>query len=111
MNDETKPKRYDREFKADAVRLVLNGGRSIRQAATDLGMNHWTLRDWCRAEQWTRKQAMANEEEPVPEDESAKERLKRLERENARLRRQNSQLMEDREILKKAAAFFAKENE
>jgi transposase-like protein len=48
---------------------------------------------------------------PAPKEETAEQRLSRLERENERLRRENELLRMDREILKKAAAFFAKESE
>jgi transposase len=47
----------------------------------------------------------------APKDETAEHRAARLERENARLRKEIDQLRMDREILKKAAAFFAKESE
>lgn len=41
-------KQYTPEFRADAVSLVHRGDRSLRQVAEDLGINHWTLREWFR---------------------------------------------------------------
>ena len=84
--------------------------------AARLGLNHWTLRGWYReavAKKKTkpapppRKGATA----AVPADETAEERLARLEQENARLRKRVEDLETDRAILKRAAAFFAREGE
>jgi len=86
------------------------GDRTIRQVAADLGVSHWTLRDWLR-----RKEAAQMSKRAQPEQISAKETLEqkaaRLEREVDRLSKENERLQMDREILKKAAAFFAKESE
>ena len=105
-----KTKTYTGQFRADAVAMCERGDRSIRQVAADLGVNHWTLRDWVRrkeAEQMARK----GPREQVPEKETLEQKTARLEREVARLTTENERLQMDREILKKAAAFFAKESE
>jgi transposase len=87
---------YSREFKEEAVRLVVHSGKSLPQIAADLGVNNWTLRDWVRAY----RAQVAREAPPRPET---------LEEENRRLKRENSILRQERDILKKAAAYFAKE--
>jgi transposase len=99
---------YTDEFRDDAVSLALRGDRTIRAVADDLGVNHWTLRDWVKAERMKRKKRAPT---TASKPETVDERLARLERENAKLLRENERLKEDREILKKAAAFFAKESE
>jgi len=89
-----KPRRYNREFKLSAVRLVVEQGYSVVEAAKSLGVDDKTVRDWMAKYE--------GEVAPAPTGEAAlKQQLQRLKQENARL------LME-REILKKAAAFFAK---
>ncbi len=86
---------YPPEFKAEAVRLYKESGKSLQEIATDLGVSSNSLRDWVN-----RSKLGRNERAALSQDE--REELKRLQRENRILR-------EEREILKKAAAFFAKE--
>jgi transposase len=75
--------------------------------AADLGIPDKTLRYWHEMAKRRKKGPPA-----IPRaGESAAQRLERLERENAQLRRENEELKMDRAILKKAAAFFAKESE
>jgi transposase len=107
------PKTYTPEFRADALALLHRSDRSIPAVAADLGINHWTLRGWYKQEQMAKRSKKATKIPALAgsKDETAEERLARLERENARLRQENDQLRQDREILKKAAAFFAKESE
>jgi len=73
------------------------GDRSLTQVARDLGISASLLQNW--------KQRMLEENEDL-----AGSRTETMEQENRRLRRENASLREDREILKKAAAFFAKES-
>ena len=89
--------RYTEEFKVEAVQLARSSPeRSIRQLAYELGIADQTLRNWIKQAQIDR-----GEREELTTEE--REELRRLRRENRILR-------EGREILKKAAAFFAKED-
>ena len=88
---------YTPEFRADAVRLVAQSGKSLRQVAADLGLATESLRRWV---QHARIAAGRGPEGALTTAEQ--EELRRLRREVATLRM-------EREILKKAAAFFAKE--
>jgi transposase len=92
-----RPRRqFDHEFKAHAVRLVLEDGRSAGMVARDLDLTESALRRWV-------DQAQADRT-------AGKTGLTTAEREElARLRKENRVLREEREILKKAAAFFATE--
>ena len=104
---------YSDEFKADAVNLVRRGDRSMNQVARDLGVNHWTLRDWYRNQEMAKRRKRGSGG-VAPADrttESPQQRIERLERENKRLQKEVDSLRMDRAILKKAAAFFAKESE
>lgn len=95
-------KNYPPQFKADAVALYQSRpGATIRQIAADLGINPETLRNWVRAAGASRprgRRAEVTAEPPVP-----------LEAENAALRRKIRELEEEREILRKAAKYFAGE--
>jgi len=86
------------EFKEQAVRLVGEKKKSIRAIAEDLGISLSALARWVR-------EAGADEQAGL-----APGGHKALEEENRRLRRELEQVKEEREILKKAAAFFAKES-
>jgi transposase len=90
----TKPP-YPPQFRIEAVRLALESGKPLRQIAEDLGVSLESLRKWVK-----QTQIDAGEREGLTTSE--REELRRLRRENRILR-------EEREILKKAAAFFAKE--
>ena len=97
---DSKPRRTRRNFtddyKAGAVRLVLNEGKTVAAAARDLGLTESALRNWVEQARADRTQGRTG--------------LTTAEREElARLRKENRILQEEREILKKAAAFFAKE--
>ena len=87
---------YPPEFRAEAVRLVREGGRTPDQLARDLGCSGQTIRNWVR---------QADLDQGRRED-----GLTTVEREELRrLRREVKVLQQEREILKKAAAFFARE--
>lgn len=92
----TKLKRYDQEFKARAIKLALSDSQSISQTATELGIKETTLYSWVR----NNRNAYVEQH-----GENGKDVLDEL----AKLRKENARLREEREILKKAAAFFAKE--
>ena len=87
---------YDPEFRARAVELVRTRGLSRAQVARDLGVNPETLRLWVK-----QAEVDAGQRDGLTTDEKA---------ELARLRRGNRILREEREILKKAARFFALES-
>ena len=86
---------YPPEFRAEAIRLVKASDDSIARIAKDLGVSDQTLRNWVAQDD-----VDAGRKSGLTSDERA--RLRELERENRRLR-------EEREILRKAAAFFATE--
>src|SRR5262249_31568203 len=86
---------YAPEFRLEAVRLVREAGQPIAEVARDLGCSQQTLRNWVG-----QAAIDAGEREGLTTDERA---------ELARLRRENRILREEREILRKAAAFFAQE--
>ncbi len=88
-------RRLDDDFKAQAVRLVLDDGKSIPSVARDLDLTESNLRVWVNRAQADRTHGRTG--------------LTTAEREElARLRKENRELRTEREILKKAAAFFAK---
>jgi transposase len=87
--------------------------RSFNELANDLGVSTWTLRQWYKHSEVPKKSRKQRKAETAAQlgQESAEAKLARLERENQTLRKENDSLRMDREILKKAAAFFAKESE
>ena len=95
------------------LNLIRRGDRSIAQVARDLGVSHWTLRGWVQSAHMAKrlKKGSGKATPADPATESPQQRIERLERENERLRKENDSLRTDRSILKKAAAFFAKESE
>ena len=106
---------YDPAFREDALALVRRSGRPIDVVAHDLGVPSSTLRYWYDADM-AKKQKKGGRPSPKlpvgdPAAESSEEKLARVEKENAALRKENDALRLDRAILKKAAPFFAKENE
>ena len=88
--------KFSGEYRDEAVRMVIDTGRPIAVVARDLGINEGTLGNWVASY----RREHAGEEPPLSVHERA--RLRELERENADLRM-------EREFLKKAAAFFAKD--
>ena len=86
---------YPPEFRVEAVRLCRASDRSLKAVAADLGISTNTLREWVRR---------AEMDEATPEKRGEDESV-----ELKRLRREVRVLREEREILRKAAAFFAKE--
>jgi len=87
---------FDDDFKAQAVRLVLDEGKSVGSVARDLDLTETALREWVHRARADRTKGTTG--------------LTTAEREEfTRLRKENRILREEREILKKAAAFFANE--
>ena len=89
---------YPEEFRREAVALVRREGRSIRDVAESLGVSEQSLRAWLKRTQLDE----GERHDGLTSDQ--REELRRLQRENRRLR-------QEREILKRAAAFFARETE
>jgi transposase len=91
-----RPRRqFDDDFKAQAVRLVLDDGKTIPTVARDLDLTESALRQWVERARADRTHGRTG--------------LTTAEREELqRLRKENRELRTDREILKKAAAFFVK---
>jgi transposase len=89
---------YTPEFKTEAVKLVTEQGYSIAEAARSLGLSDNLIRNW--------KQALHDQgEQAFP----GHGQLPAIEEELRRLRAENKRLLAERDILKKAAAFFARE--
>jgi transposase len=88
---------YPEEFRREAVQM-LRAGRSPRELAESLGVSEQTLRNWRRQDQRDRHER----DDGLTSDE--RDELRRLRRENARLK-------QERDLLKRAAAFFAAETE
>jgi transposase len=89
---------YTPEFKAQAVRLVTEQGYSVAEAARSLGVHQTLLRSW-------KINLQAQGDQAFP----GRGKLPPFEEELHRLRAENKRLLAERDILKKAAAFFAKE--
>jgi transposase len=89
---------FTREFKLEAVKLVRDRGVKLNQAAQDLGLHPNVLRKWV-------KDAEANPEQAFP----GRGKQRADDAEVARLRRELAKTKAERDILKKAIAFFAKE--
>jgi transposase len=95
-----KPRRtFTREFKVEAVKPVTEQGRSFAEAAANLGIAESLLRNW-------KKNLLDQGDQAFP----GKGHLPALEEELRRLRAENKRLQMERDILKKATAFFAKES-
>jgi transposase len=97
MQEHKKYRTYDRQFKEEAVRLVTEGGRSVTEVAHSLGIHENLLHTWKRK----------HKEDPAGSF-PGKGHLKPEEEELRRLQKENANLKEDREILKKALAIFSK---
>jgi len=97
MEEGSGRRKYDKQFKEEAVRLVTEGGRQVTEVARSLGIHENMLHTWKRKHQ----------EDPL-DSFPGKGHLKPQEEELRRLQRENAALKEDREILKKALAIFSK---
>lgn len=97
MEGKGKRPKYTKEFKEDAIKLVVEEGYSCTEAGERLGVHHSNI------SRWVREQSIGGNGKGI--------RLKELEAENRRLKKENRRLEMEREILKKATAFFAKESD
>ena len=105
---------YTEEFRTDAVNLLRTSDRSVADVSRSLGISIWSLREWYKKSEMAKKKSKKDKpppRHPALGEETATQKVARLERENAALRKEVNSLRTDREILKKAAAFFAKESE
>jgi transposase len=93
----TRSKRYSEEFRLQAAKLIVEGGYTYHQAAQQLGVSDWALRCWVKTFRASGHLPPKGQVVPMAEE------LKAARRELAELRQEN-------EILKKAAAYFAKES-
>jgi transposase len=92
-------RRFAREFKLEAVKLIKDRGVSYVQASQDLGVHQSVLRNWVKAFADDPQHAFPGHGQMKPEQ-----------AEIARLKREVAKLKAERDILKKAAAYFAKES-
>jgi len=90
---------FTREFKLEAVKMVSERGVSVAQAARDLGLHENVLRKWVRDQKADPQHAFPGQGQMKPEQS-----------EIAALRKEVAKLKMERDILKKAAAWFAKES-
>jgi transposase len=98
-----RPSKYNEDFRRDAVELVRSSGRTLRDVGRELGVNHETLRGWVAAAKRADEQRRAGRGADDGE-------LSGAERDELRrLRRKVAELELEKEILRKAAAYFAKE--
>jgi len=107
-----KRRRYDEQFKQDAVALM-EGGRSAAQLARELGVSHWNLRDWKRhyggrGTPGSAESRRARESAPPANEGTGS--VVALSAEVADLRRELEAVQRQRDILKKALAIVAQEN-
>jgi transposase len=92
-------RKFSREFKLEAVRLVRERGVSVAQAARDLDVHENVLRKWVREHEADPRSAFPGNGQMKPEQQEIE-----------RLRREVAKLKAERDILKKAAAYFAKDS-
>lgn len=94
-----KRKQYSKQFKIDAVKLITEQGYKVSEAARSLGIHEGVLRRW-------KNQLITDDEQAFP----GHGKMSPEKEELIRLRKENKRLKMEKEILKKAAAFFAKES-
>ena len=91
-------RRFDKEFKLEAVKLVVEEGRTVAEVSRNLGIHANLLHNW-------KRKYLEDEEQAF----SGKGRLKPQDEELRRLKRELSDVKQERDILKKALAIFSKE--
>lgn len=92
-----KRRSYDKEFKISAVKLILEGGKSTASVARDLGVNENSLHNWKRAYLEDQENSFPGKGHQKPEDEELR-----------KLRKELHDMTMERDILKKAIAYFTK---
>jgi len=101
MDEPKKRRQFAQEFKLEAVRLVTSGEQSLNQVARDLGIRPDMLRQW-------KRQAAGQAGQPARDVFPGPGKLPSQDEEIRRLRREVAQLRDERDILGKAMAFFAR---
>ena len=91
---------YDKEFKLSAVKMIVDGAMSVRRVSRDLGINENSLHNWKKAYLKDQQNGFPGKGRMKPEDEELR-----------KLKKELSIVKMERDILKKAIAFFAKEKE
>jgi len=91
---------YTRELREEAVKLVVEGGESVPEVGRRLSISSSTIRYWVKASKEGKLQEVGKQQKPLTE----------LEMELHRVKRELAIVKMEREILKKAAAYFAKES-
>ena len=89
-------RRYTAEFRAEAVKQVIDRGHPVRAAAARLGVSTWSLYEWLRAHRQTGSPTAGAAQDAAAESRRLKAELRRV--------------TEERDILKKATAYFAKQS-
>ena len=97
MEGNKKRKSYEKQFKLDAVRLIVEEGRSVASVARDLGVNENSLHYWKRQFESDGKDSFPGHGNLKAEDEELR-----------RLKRELEEVKEERDILKKALGYFSK---
>jgi len=97
MNRVSSRRKYDREFKLEAVRLITDGGRAVAEVAQDLGIHENLLYNW-------RRKYLDDTVHVFP----GKGHLKPADEELRQLKKELTDVKEERDILKKALAIFSK---
>lgn len=100
MTQNRQRKGFTDEFKNDAIKLVIEQGYSCLEVSRRLGIHHTNISRWVRQYRQELEYSAKNPSASLHE----------LEQENKRLKKENKRLLMEREILKKAAAFFANES-
>ena len=88
--------RYTQEFKSEAINMAVNGDLSLSEVASNLGLNYKTLYNWVKGSM-----------PEISSTQAGKSKIKELESELRALRRDLKRARQERDILKKAAAYFA----
>ena len=97
-----RPSKYSEDFRRDAVDLVRSSGRTLRDVGRELGVNHETLRGWVSAAKRADERRAGRGADGDELSGAERDELRRL-------RRKVAELELEKEILRKAAAYFAKE--
>jgi transposase len=92
--------RYSKEFRGEAVKMVVEGGLSAYEVSRQLALPKSTLENWVRAFKAGKLSDIGGQQRPLTE----------VEQELDRVKRELAQVKLERDILKKAAAYFAKES-